>query len=89
MDKSTDKEKIIEKIVVVFMLAYGIHYFGYFIRIRYFNLIGSMALDEGLAHALKYLGHLFFFGAMMIYAWAVKKTGITSSHSAKNAQQIS
>lgn len=73
MDKRADKERVIEKIVVVFMLAYGIHYFGYFIRIRYFNLIGSMALDEGLTHALKYLGHLFFFGAMMIYAWAVKK----------------
>lgn len=67
------KEKIIEKLTVVFMLAYGIHYFGYFIRVRYFNWLGSMALDPGLSHAMKYLGHLFFLGAMMIYAWAVKK----------------
>ena len=32
-----------------------------------------MALDEGLAHALEYLGHTIFFMTMMIYAWAVSE----------------
>ena len=66
-----DKKRIIEKIVVVLVLGYGLHYLGYSIRTRYYDLLGSMALDEGLAHALLYLGHLIFFAIMMIYAWAV------------------
>lgn len=66
-----DKKKIIEKIVVVLVLGYGLHYLGYFIRTRYYDLLGSMALDEGPAHALLYLGHLVFFAIMIIYAWAV------------------
>ena len=37
----------------------------------YYGLLGSMVLDEGLAHAFQYLGHLIFFAIMMIYAWAV------------------
>ena len=56
-----DKKRIIEKIVVVLVLGYGLHYLGYSIRTRYYDLLGSMALDEGLAHALLYLGHLIFF----------------------------
>ena len=70
---NAEKEKIIEKITVVFMLAYGFHYFGYFIRVRYFNWLSSMAFDAGFAHAMRYLGHVFFFGSMMLYAWGVKK----------------
>ena len=66
-----DKKRIIEKIIVVLVLGYGLHYLGYSIRTRYYDLLGSMALDEGLAHALLYLGHLIFFAIMMIYAWAV------------------
>lgn len=66
-----DKKRIIEKLVVVLVLGYGLHYLGYFIRTRYYDLLGSMALDEGLAHTLLYLGHLIFFAIMIIYAWAV------------------
>lgn len=28
---------IIEKIVIVFLLGYGMHYLGYFLRARYFG----------------------------------------------------
>ena len=52
-----DKKRIIEKIVIVLVLGYGLHYLGSFIRTMYYGLLGSMALDEGLAHAFQYLGH--------------------------------
>lgn len=66
-NSGADKKKIIEKTVVVFILGYGLHYFGYFIRARYFNLLGPMALDEGLAHALEYLGHTIFFVILLLF----------------------
>ena len=67
------KSRVIEKIVTVFVIAYGLHYLGYFLRARYFNWINGLALDEALTHAITYLGHLFFLAIMIIYAWAVIK----------------
>ena len=68
----TDRRAAIEKIVTVFITAYGLHYFGYFLRKRYFDWLGSTALDEGISHAIMYLGHLFFLGTFILYALAVK-----------------
>ncbi len=63
----------IEKAVTVFVLGYGLHYFAYFLRARYFTWLGDQPLDEGIAHALGYLGHTFFLAVLLLYALAVKK----------------
>ena len=68
----TDRRAAIEKMVTVFIIAYGMHYFGYFLRKRYFDWLGSAVADEGLAHALMYTGHLFFLAVFVVYALAVK-----------------
>ena len=68
----TDRRAATEKMVIVFVIAYGLHYFGYFLRIRYFDWLGDLALDEGISHALMYLGHVFFLAAFILYALAVK-----------------
>ena len=62
----------IEKAVTVFVLGYGLHYFGYFLRVRYFNWLGGLGLDEGVSHALMYLGHTIFLIVMLLYALAIK-----------------
>lgn len=68
-----DKKKLLGILVVVLFLTYGIHYFGYFIRVRYFNLIAPIAeANPGLHSILRYLGHLIFWGVFIIYAFAVK-----------------
>lgn len=55
------------------MLGYGLHYIGYFIRARYFKLLEGLAVDEGIAHVLMYLGHVVFLAFMLLFAFAVKK----------------
>lgn len=68
-----DKKKLLGILVVALFLTYGIHYFGYFIRVRYFNLIAPIAeANPGLHSILRYLGHLIFWGVFIIYAFAVK-----------------
>ena len=64
---------VIEKIVTVFVLGYGLHYLAYFLRARYFNWLETLTMDEGVRHALGYMGHLFFLAILLIYAWTVKK----------------
>ena len=63
----------IETAVTVFVLGYGLHYFGYFLRARYFNYLNALPLDEGLAHCLGYLGHMVFLCVLLLYAWAVRR----------------
>ena len=63
----------IETAVTVFVLGYGLHYLGYFLRTRYFNWLGTFALDEGVSHVLFYFGHVIFLAMLLIFAWAVKK----------------
>ena len=64
---------VIERIVTVFLLGYGMHYLGYFLRARYFTWLGTLSMDEGVRHSLQYLGHLVFLAVLLIYAWAVRK----------------
>lgn len=66
------KSEIIAKIATVFLLGYGLHYLGYFIRARYFTWLDTLSLDEGIAHCFGYLGHVIFLTLLFIYAWAVK-----------------
>ena len=70
--ESTSKRSVVEKIVIVFLLGYGMHYLGYFLRIRYFNWLDSLSLDEGMQHCCMYLGHTIFLLILLLYAWAVK-----------------
>lgn len=63
----------IETAVTVFVLGYGLHYIGYFLRQRYFNLLEGLAVDEGIAHVLMYLGHVIFLAILLLYALAVRK----------------
>ena len=71
--KKTDKKKLLEVLVISVFLAYGIHYFGYFLRTRYFNLLAPIAeTDPGLHSVLRYLGHLIFLAAFAIYVFSVK-----------------
>lgn len=63
----------IETAVTVFVLGYGLHYFGFFLRARYFNFLNALPLDEGLAHCLGYLGHMVFLCVLLLYAWAVRR----------------
>ena len=66
-----DRRGVIQKIVLVFVLGYGLHYFGYFIRVRYYNWIDTLSIGEGTAHAAMYLGHSVFLIVMLLYALAV------------------
>lgn len=71
--KKTDIRKLLGVLAVALFLAYGIHYFGYFIRTRYFNLLAPIAeTNPGLHSILRYFGHLIFFAIFAIYAFAVK-----------------
>ena len=71
--KKTDKKKLLEVLVVSVFLAYGLHYFGYFLRTRYFNLLAPLAKSNpGLHSILRYLGHLIFLAVFAIYAFSVK-----------------
>ncbi|MBQ3281149.1 MAG: CPBP family intramembrane metalloprotease [Eubacterium sp.] len=64
---------VLATIATVFVLGYGLHYLGYFLRVRYFNWLDTLQLDEGLAHSLGYLGHVIFLIIMVIYALMVKQ----------------
>lgn len=63
---------IAEKIVTVFVLAYGLHYFGYFIRTRYFDWLEGAGLSEGMSHCMGYLGHVVFLIVLLLYALAIR-----------------
>ena len=41
---------VIETVVTVFVLGYGLHYFAYFLRARYFTWLGARTMDEGISH---------------------------------------
>ena len=43
-NKHDSLRSIIEKTVTVFVLGYGLHYFGYFIRTRYFGLLETLSI---------------------------------------------
>ena len=72
MENEKKFEPVIKTIFVVFFLTYGLHYFGYFLRVRYFNFIGALSLPDGVSHVFGYLGHLIFLLIYIIYACAVK-----------------
>lgn len=62
----------IESVVLAFVIAYGIHYLGYFLRKRYFDFLGTLQIDEGISHCLDYLGHVIFLAILLLYALAIK-----------------
>ncbi len=71
--KAVNKKKLLEVLVITLFLTYGIHYFGYFIRVRYFNLLAPLIeTNPGLYSIFRYLGHLIFWGMFAIYCFAVK-----------------
>lgn len=73
MEKENCKiESAIKTIVIVFFLVYGLHYFGYFLRARYYNFIGNLSLSEGINHVFQYLGHLVYLIVYIFYIWIVK-----------------
>lgn len=72
MEKKPVKSQI-ETAVIAFVLAYGLHYLGYFLRIRYFNLIDTLQMSEGVSHVFMYLGHVIFLAMLLLFALAVKK----------------
>lgn len=65
--------RVIETIVIVFVLGYGLHYLGYFLRARLFTWLGKQGLEEGVEHAVMYLGHTVFLILLVLYALAVKR----------------
>ena len=72
--KGSDKKRLLEVLAVTLFLTYGIHYFGYFLRVRYFNLLAPLAdSNPGLHSILRYLGHLIFWGMFAIYFLLVKR----------------
>ena len=66
-------KSVIKTIVIVFFLAYGLHYFGYFLRARYYNFVGKLSLSEGVTHVFMYLGHLVYLLVYIFYIWIVKE----------------
>lgn len=69
----TQKKKLLQVFITTLFLTYGIHYFGYFIRVRFFNLIAPLAeTNPGLHSIFHYLGHLIFWGMFAIYCFTVK-----------------
>ncbi len=72
-NKTTDKKKLLEVLILTLFLTYGIHYFGYFIRVRYFNILASLTeVNSALYSVFRYFGHLIFLGLFAIYCFAVK-----------------
>ena len=63
----------VETALVTFILGYGLHYLGNFIRARYFNLIPLFNLNPGMSHVLEYLGHLVILCPYIIYGLVVKE----------------
>ncbi len=71
-NKSASRGRVTATVVTAFLLAYGLHYFGYFLRTRFFTWINGLGMDEAPLHVVMYLGHWVFLTAMILYAWAVK-----------------
>ncbi len=72
-NRSRSTVQWIESAVGTFVLVYGLHYLGYFLRARYFTWLDGLALEGALGHALQYLGHMIFLVIMVLYVLAVKK----------------
>lgn len=71
--KNKSKKKLSEVLLITFFLTYGIHYFGYFIRTKYFSLINPLVeVYPELHSVLRYLGHLVFWSIFAIYCFVVK-----------------
>ena len=72
MEQKNDSTRSLIRIIVLeFVIAYGLHYLGYFLRIRYFNFIGTLQMSEGVSHVFTYLGHIVFLVILLLYALAV------------------
>lgn len=72
--QKTSSRKILESVVTVLFLAYGIHYFGYFIRTRYYVAIDPLAdLNPSLHKVLEYCGHVFYLAGFLLYGLFVPK----------------
>ena len=72
----TDKKKLpawVTAALVTFVLGYGLHYLGYFIRARYYNLIPQFNLSPGMSHVFEYLGHLVILSGYIIYGLVLKE----------------
>ncbi len=72
-NENCNVKSVIKTIVIVFFLAYGLHYFGYFLRTRYYNFIGNLSLTEGVTHIFMYLGHLVYLVVYIFYIWIIKE----------------
>ena len=62
----------VQRAVITFFLAYGLHYFAYFIRVRYYLLLDTLALSDALGHVFRYSGHIVFALVLAFYAWVVQ-----------------
>lgn len=90
LKNSLTKRQIIETVVTVFVTAYGLDLLGFFLRVRYFRFLDTLALSEEVSHVFLYLGHICFLIMMFLYAWAVMKdrpyfTGIFRGSRRRNA----
>jgi membrane protease YdiL (CAAX protease family) len=73
-DKAEKKlPKWVATALVTFVLGYGLHYLGYFIRARYYDLIPMLDLGPGMSHVFEYLGHLVILSVYIIYGLVVKE----------------
>ena len=73
MKETCNIKSVVKTIVIVFFLAYGLHYFGYFLRARYYNFIEKLSLSEGVHHVFQYLGHLVYLLVYIFYIWIIKE----------------
>jgi len=72
-NKNKNLKSIIECVVLSFVIAYGVHYLGYFLRVRFFLYTDSLGLSDAASHLFIYLGHIIFLVCWLVYAWAVRK----------------
>lgn len=70
-----ERRKLIEMVFVTFFLCYGLHYFGYFLRQRwYYPAIEPLNdVNVGLHAVFGYLGHSCYWLMFLLYAFVVKK----------------
>ena len=73
MKENCNNKSVIKTIVIIFFLVYGLHYFGYFLRARYYNFIGNLSLSEGVTHVFMYLGHLVYLAVYIFYILIIKE----------------
>ena len=69
---SNNKKSIIAKVVIVFMITYGLNAFANEFRPAYFSAVRSLIIDEGVRRCLMYMGHWVFFVVFALYALAVR-----------------